>query len=133
MDQSQLSKIIAILKIAYPYYFKDLTVEETVAMVSLYKSQINYDYKTTSSAVTELIKIKKYMPSIAEIIDECKNQQLNKKYLILELMKNDGYFKTDWEYEKAESFIKKSIIPSWLKEDMKKYIPQIENQKLLKV
>lgn len=52
---------------------------------------------------------------------------------ILELMKDNGYFKKgdfrelsdeqeNRNYEKAQLFIERGIIPSWLKEDMEYYL-----------
>lgn len=70
-----------------------------------------------------------------------KEEEIKKEtqYEIIEKMKNQGYFKTTQEYEKAIMFLNTNIIPKWFIEDMKKYqqdnlqitnkeIKQIENK-----
>lgn len=134
MEQSKLiSSFIAKLKIAYPYYFKDLTDEEFIGMVNLYQENLSvYRSSTLSEALKKIIRNNKFMPSMKEIIDTCENCKTNKKNYILDKMYQTGYFKDISEYEKALKFVEEDIIPQWLLNDMKKFIPkQIENNKPL--
>lgn len=134
MEQSKLiSTVIAKLRIAFPYYFKDLTMEELAGLVSMYQDFLSgYNELTINSAVKSIISKNKYMPSINELIDECENCKKSRGNLILNKMNNDGYFNrgsmcelddihANRNYEKALMWIEKGIIPSWLLEDMKKY------------
>lgn len=134
MEQSKLiSVIIARLKIAYPYYFKELTMEELAGLVSMYQEELGiYNELTLMDAIKSIIRKNKFMPTIKEIIDECENLKSYKKNIIIEKMRADGYFKrcvvselddaqAFRNYEKALMWIEKGIIPTWLLEDMRKY------------
>lgn len=134
MEASKLiSMIIAKLKIAYPYYFKELTDEEFLGLIAMYQEQLNeYNEITLSNAIKSIIKKNKFMPTIKEIIDECENFKSYKKNVIVEKMRADGYFKrcvvgelddiqAIRNYEKALMWLEKGIIPSWLLEDMREY------------
>ena len=56
MDQSFLNKILATLRIAYPYYFKDLSKEESIAFANLYSKKLStYEPNTVISAIDEII------------------------------------------------------------------------------
>lgn len=111
-----------ILKTAYPYFFKDMKEEEIENMVSLYEEMLSsYNNITLELVAKEIIKTKKYLPSISEIIELCEEKRVYKRNEIIELMIKDGYFKNPLEIDKVYMWIGEGIIPSWLKEDMKKY------------
>ena len=135
MEKSQLiGSLIIKLKVAYPYYFKDLKEEETLGLYAMYEEELSqYNEETLANAIKQIIRSSKYMPSLNEIVemcDKCKAQQTNK---IVELMWEDGYFKKGIygelldetqayrNYNKTLKFIEEGIIPEWLREDMKKY------------
>ena len=135
MEQSKLiSSVIAKLRIAYPYYFKDLDEEMILGMVKMYQDQLaGYDYEIVINAIDNIIKTSKYMPTIAEILENCENKISSFALDILNKMKDDGYFKysTHGEeldksqqsrnYEKAITFCETRIIPDWLLKDMIQY------------
>lgn len=134
MEQSKLiSGMILKLKVAYPYFFKDLEDEEFVALTKMYQEQIiGYTPEIVLKAIDEIIRTSKFMPSIAEILDKCDSSAKTYSYDILEKMKNDGYFKrgiygelddthATRNYEKATMWLSKGIIPQWLLEDMMSY------------
>ena len=134
MEKSQLiGSLIVKLKIAYPYYFKELTNEETLGMYAMYEEELSqYNDETLINAIKEIIKSNKYMPSLSEIINQCEKNRIYQANEIVEKMWQDGYFKKgpygelDEEqayrnYNKTLKFIEKGIIPEWLREDMKKY------------
>lgn len=140
MEQSKLiSSVIAKLRIAYPYYFKDLEDEMVLGMVKMYQDQlVGYDYEIVMKAIDKIIKTSKYMPSIAEILENCDNQVSSYSLEILTKMKNDGYFKygvcgeldesqQSRNYEKAMSFVNRGIIPDWLLNDMIRYGYKVNN------
>lgn len=81
MTKEETIKIMAILKAAYPTYYKDQTKEEAAMSVGVWQATlIEYDYKSVSAAIKEIIKTMKYPPSIAEIIDKIETAQQEKYY-----------------------------------------------------
>lgn len=134
MEQSKLiSNVLLKLKLAYPSYFNKLTNEELIALAQMYKEELNkYDNKTLDLSIKELIRDNKYMPSLNEIIKTCEKNNTHKTNLIIERMKQDGYFKNATELDKVYMWLDKGIIPSWLKEDMSKYdLEQLTNKTLM--
>ena len=134
MEQSRLiSSVIAKLKIAYPYYFKELKTEELAGMISMYQEELSgYNELTLMSAVRSLIRKNKFMPSIHELIQECEKSIQYEKNSVLERMKDDAYFKrgpygeldnsqSTRNYEKALMWVELGTIPDWLLEDMRLY------------
>lgn len=135
MDKSQsISRAVAKLKIAYPYYFDKLNTDEEFLMyVSMFQEQLScYSSQVLDIAVNNIIRNSKFMPTINELIEECEKSIGTYQNEILTKMKNDGYFKrgavgelddnqATRNYEKACSFVMRNIIPNWLLEDMKSY------------
>ena len=124
MEQLNFSKIVNVLRIAYPYYFKDMEKESTIMFNQLYYSKLKrYDYVVVSHAINNIIENSEFMPTIAEIMAEC-DKETRKLYKIkIDKMYSNGYFKTDQEYGKALQWLfeDKPIIPSWLLEEIKGY------------
>lgn len=91
-----------------------------------------YDDEIFTKAVKNIIKKSKFLPKINELIEECEAVKKENKLNILETMKNDGYFKNEWEYEKVSKFLKSGIIPEWFNNDMNNYKKsQLENSERL--
>ena len=80
-----------------------------------------YDDEVFTKAVKNIIRKSKFLPKINELIEECEIVKEEFKFNILEIMKNDGYFKDIKEYEKATNFLKSGIIPEWFVNDMNNY------------
>ena len=124
MEQLNFSKIVNVLRIAYPYYFKDMEKESTIMFNQLYYSKLKrYDYVVVSNAINNIIENSEFMPTIAEIMAEC-DKETRKLYKIkIDKMHSNGYFKTDQEYGKALQWLfeDKPIIPSWLLDEIKGY------------
>lgn len=125
MEKSNLiSEVILRLKLAYPNYFTKLSNEELIVLAQMYKDSLEqYNEMTLSIAIKNLIKNNKFMPTINEIITECEKNKSHNANIIIERMKADGYFKSPQEIDKAYKFIQENNIPTWLKEDMKRYMP----------
>lgn len=123
MERSKLiSILIAKLKVAYPYYFKNLNNEEFLQMTKMYQEELKiYDVNTMDLVIKNIIKNYDFMPSLKEVIDEFDKIRLDRKYDVIEKMKEDGYFKSPKELDKIYKFLEDGIIPSWFLEDMKKY------------
>ena len=134
MEQSKLiSVFIAKLKVAYPNYFKDLSNEQMIDLITLYQDMLGeYNEQTLNQVAKEIIKTKKYMPSVSEIIELCDNTKTQTRNEIVEKMIEDGYFKDPREIDKIYLWLSEGIIPGWFKKDMMKYYNKmIENKKLI--
>ena len=131
MKKEEMVKLLGYLGVAYG---KEFTQQECEVYYDFFK---DYNYSILQTAIKNTIKTSKYMPKIADLIEACDKSKEDNKVEIIEIMKNQGYFKAPSEYYKALAFVKKGIIPEWLKSDMKeawqKYnMLQIEtNQKLI--
>ena len=123
MEQSKLiSVVIARLKIAYPYYFKELTMEELAGLVSMYQEELSiYNELTLMNAIKSIIRKSKFMPTLKEILDECELCKTTQKNIVIERMIKAGYFKDPKEIDKTYKFMEEGIIPNWLLEDMNGY------------
>lgn len=124
MEQSNFSKIVNILRIAYPYYFKDMEKESTIMFNQLYYSKLKkYDYVVVSSAINKIIEKSEFMPTIAEILTECDKETRRLYKIKIDKMYANGFFKTDQEYGKALQWLfeDKPIIPNWLLEEINGY------------
>lgn len=71
MTVKETAKIMAIVKVAYPQYYKDISTEEARQMAMLWQSMLaDYPYQIVSNAVKALIATSKFPPTIAEIIEK---------------------------------------------------------------
>ena len=125
MEQLSYSKIMKVLQVAYPYYFKELDNETSLAYLQLYFDKLKkYRYEIVAKAIDNLITTHEFMPSLAEVIRECDRESKFYYREILEKMYLEKYFKTDEEYGKAVMWLleDKPLIPEWLKQDVDKYI-----------
>lgn len=121
MDQSSFSKLVKVLQIAYPYYFKDLDETTSIAFLKLYYDNLKkYRYEIVAKVIDKIIKTHEYMPSLAELIKECDNESKLYYRTILEKMYLAGYFKAEEEYGKAVMWLldEKPLIPEWLEKDI---------------
>ena len=124
MEQLNFSKIVNVLRIAYPYYFKDMEKESTIMFNQLYYSKLKkYDYIVVSSAINKIIEKSEFMPTIAEILTECDKETRRLYKIKIDKMYANGYFKTDQEYGKALQWLfeDKPIVPNWLLEEINVY------------
>ena len=92
MEQSKLiSSAIARLKIAYPYYFKELKTEELVGLINMYQEELGiYNETTLINAIKSIIRKNKFMPTLKEIIDECELCKTYQKNIVIEKMIKAG-------------------------------------------
>ena len=111
----------------------------------MYEEELSqYNEETLTSAIKEIIRTSKYMPSLNEIIEQCEKSRVHQTNKIVEKMWEDGYFKKGTygeldesqayrNYNKTLKFIEEGIIPEWLREDMKKYYSQMLTNKEVKL
>lgn len=125
MNVIDFTKIMKILSASYGKDFDEETLQIWYMQFKDIKKDIFY------KSINKIIRNNKFMPSIAEILEECEKEKDKIKFDILEKMRLDNYFKNELEYEKMNNWFKEGIIPSWFKEDMKKYYKkQLESEKV---
>jgi hypothetical protein len=117
------------MKLLQGSYSKDFTDDEIAIWFIQFENVKAEDFY---KAVNETIRKSKYMPSIAELLEKCEKVKIYKRYEILEIMKENNYFKTPNEYDKAIMWAENETIPKWLKEDMKKFYNNFIAQKEIK-
>ena len=123
MDLLSFSKIVNVLKIAYPYYFKDMSEESSKQFMQLYYGKLKgFRYETVANVINKTIEEREFMPSLAEVVKDCKNEQKTSYREKIQEMYKQGYFKTDEEYGKAMMWLceDEPLVPKWLENDMKK-------------
>lgn len=119
MEKIELVKGMGYLGVAIG---KEYTPQECEVFYDFLKQ---YDYKIFVKAIKNRIKKSSYAPKINELIEECDLCQKEEYFKIIDFMKNKGYFKATSEYDKTMMFVKRGIVPEWLKEDINKYFKKI--------
>ena len=116
MNKKEITKIILILKTAYPYAFKDMSEEDITNMVELYEEMFKENnYGEVSSAIKFLINTCDYMPSIAmiktKIYDLTHSQQESNSELWDKLLIaiGNGSYHSEEEFEKLPLLVKEYI------------------------
>jgi hypothetical protein len=125
----QIEFTIAIKKLSLCYN-KDFD-EDTIRIWYDYFKDI--DIQVFNKCIDKIIKQNKFMPNVSELLKECELQKKQTVYNILELMNKNNYFKTEKEYEKANMWLEKEIIPGWFLNDMKKYYNSYLENKNIKL
>ena len=133
MEKSKLiSVFIAKLKMAFPNYFKVLSNQQMLDLIALYQDMLGgYNEQILDKVAKDIIKTRKYMPSIAEIVELCDNTKIEVRNDIVEKMKEDGYFKSPNELDKIYMWLEEGIIPEWFKKDMMTYYNKMINKNKL--
>lgn len=84
MDGKETIAIITVIKMAYPYFHKDISAEERQYLYALWQECFQeIPYSIMSKAVSHYIANSKMAPSIAEIGEEI-NRIKEKAYLALD-------------------------------------------------
>lgn len=99
-------------------YSKEFTQQEVEIYFDFLKS---FNYDIFISAIKSLALQSKYLPRISEIVDECNKQKFHRRHIIVEYMKEKGFFKTHLEYEKTLRFIQLSEMSGWLADALSDY------------
>lgn len=112
MTQEQALEIKSTLESAFPKFTE---IKNTLFVVIM----ADYDYETMQVACVNLIKTRKFPPSIAELLEEYKKTTVERRSLIIDKMKDAGYFThqgilCEEEYHKATVFVESGVIPPFL-------------------
>ncbi len=142
MKKTEFVKGLKFLGLAYN---KEFDEEQTTVWHNFFERD---DYEDFRIAIKAMIATKQFMPSIAELKEEIQTVRNHRVFKILEIMKEDQYFKKGGfgeldevqqfrNFEKARSWLMNNNMPEWFKEDVKKYEEQIKqissSQKKLEV
>lgn len=131
-QDKKISLFISKLKIAYPRYFNELKNEDFIGLSNMLEEMLkDYKEETLNEVAKTIIKTKKYMPSISEILELCDNTKVRVRNEIIEKMIEDKYFKSPQEIDKVYLWLEEGIIPQWLRKDMIKYYNKMIGNKLL--
>ena len=124
MTENEALRILAVLKVSYPNFYKDLTANEVEETVELYQMMFDgCDYKLVNLAIIELINSFKYPPTIADIknkmyeltnTNDTSPTELWDK--LLTAIRN-GTYGAEKEFEKLPDIVKEFVkSPSQLRE-----------------
>ena len=126
MKAIEFTKEMKILTMSFNNDFTEETLE------LWYQHFMNINITIFKKAIQESIITKKYMPTIAELLEICKKEQINLKLSILDMMAQNGYFKTEQEYQKTIKWLEKDITPEWLLKDMQnQYKKELSNERVM--
>ena len=131
-EDKKISLFISKLKIVYPRYFNELKNEDFMGLLNMLEEVLkDYKEETLNEVAKTIIKTKKSMPSISEILELCDNTKIKVRNEIVEKMINDNYFKSPQEIDKVYIWLEEGIIPEWFRKDMMKYYNKMIDNKLL--
>ena len=115
MDKKDILECLSLLKVAYPYIYRDISDGDAKALVNLWSfSFADSDPQTVKFAVSELIKRSSYAPSIADIRDyiSCMEDIASgtpsdsQMWSILLRAVRNGYYNFREEFEKLPDELK---------------------------
>ena len=121
-NKKKISLFLTKLKLAFPRYFKELNNEDFIGLSNMLEEMLErYNEAALNKVAKKIITTKKFMPTVAEILEMCEDTKVYVQNEIVDYMIQDGYFKAQSELEKVYLWLEEGIIPVWFKEDMKKY------------
>lgn len=128
MEPSKLiSVIIAKFKVAYPYYFKDLTNEEFIGLISMYQEELgNCNPIALLKTVKSIIRNNKFMPTLADIIDEYKT---NLKGYFIEIINNSNPSNKKYLLDMIDWFSLHKDFPNNMPSELEKFIFELDYNK----
>ena len=131
-NKKKISLFLTKLKLAYPRYFKELSNEDFIGLSNMLEEMLEkYNEVALNKVAKQIITTKKYMPTVAEILEMCEDTKVYVQNEIVDYMIKDGYFKAQSELEKVYLWLEEGLIPAWFKEDMKKYYNKMIGTKKL--
>lgn len=115
MTDKEAAQILAILKAAYPNFYKAMTPDEAQGTVSVWQMQFNnVPAEILLMALNKAISVNKYPPSIAEVKEKFSSihwevyEVLNRHYNIKNLSDEEfAYYKRIYELTQPYKHTKK--------------------------
>lgn len=137
MKMEEFVKAVSYLGMAYG---KEYSQAETMQMYQFLK---DYDYQTIINAVNSIIRTSKFVPKIAELIEECDKSKSKSKMEVIDYMWKSGYFKLSYtpehqlsdehaqrNYNKVIMWMERGVLPDWLLDDICYYRKLMQQEKL---
>lgn len=137
MKQEEFVKGLTYLGLAYGKEYNQIETTQ------IYEFLKEYNYETFTRAIKNIIRTSKFIPKIADLIEECEKCKTSTKFEVVDFMRDTGYFKLSYKpehqlsdehatrnYLKVKTFISRGIIPDWLQEDINYYYKLMKQEKL---
>ena len=137
MKQEEFVKGLTYLGLAYG---KEYTQIETKQIYDFLKE---YNYETFTKAIKNIIRTSKFVPKIADLIEECERCKTTNRTEVIKYMWNSGYFKLSYRpehqlsdehamrnYNKVIMWLERDLLPDWLQEDINYYYKLMKQEKL---
>lgn len=120
MNQNEAIEIKRTIEGAYPKFTE---IKDSLFIILMGE----YDYETMQVACVNLIKTRKFPPTIAEIIEEYKKTTVERRSLIIDKMRAAGYFThqgvvCEEEYRKSIVFVESGVIPPFLMKMIQQFL-----------
>jgi hypothetical protein len=112
------TEVIQIKRMLEGNYLKAKEMDDTVFVLTL----AEYDYQTMQQAVINYIKVNKYQPTVANLIDEYEEVVKRNSQVVIHEMARCGVFACESEYEKALVWAEKGLFPNWFKDTINKFV-----------
>ena len=116
MTREETSKILTVIKYAYPSFYKDYSENDLIGAVGVWYEQLNNEtYQTVSTAVTMIISTSKFAPTIADVkekIYELANPDIlssNDAWLCVKKAIQNSTYNSKEEFEKLSEIAKKIV------------------------
>ena len=116
MKKEEIKRAISLIKLNYPYFYKDYSEDDILLLINLWDFQFkNEDYKNVYSAIMYHISINDYPPTIAnikEIIYNTHDNKLPSNEEAWEMVLNASRINRDLareEYNKLPGYLQKII------------------------
>lgn len=86
MTREETKKLLAVIKAAYPAFYKDCSGNDLLVAVGLWNELLaDEEYYDAARAVKKIIAVNKFAPSIAEVLEEIGRDKTERLYRRLEL------------------------------------------------
>lgn len=118
MTREDTVKIMAVIKVAYPGYYKDASKVDIAAAVNLWFSMLSDEpYGVVETAIKRLIAVNKWPPTISEVLEQiaavksggaCYLDEMEAWALVSRAIRNCGYKSHD-EFQKLPELVRRSI------------------------
>lgn len=137
MKQEEFVKGLTYLGMAYGKEYNQMETKQ------IYEFVKEYNYETFVKAINSIIRTSKFVPKIAELIEECEKCKSSTKTEVIKYMWNTGYFKLSYRpehqlsdehamrnYNKVIMWLERGLLPDWLQEDINYYYKLMKQEKL---
>lgn len=137
MKQEEFVKGLTYLGMAYGKEYNQMETKQ------IYEFVKEYNYETFVKAINSIIRTSKFVPKIAELIEECEKYKSATKTEVIKYMWNTGYFKLSYRpehqlsdehamrnYNKVIMWLERDLLPDWLQEDINYYYKLMKQEKL---